>query len=886
MARYPFHEIEPRWQKYWQDNKTFQVTEDPAFPPEKRRYILDMFPYPSGSGLHVGHPEGYTATDIYSRYLRMKGYNVLHPMGFDSFGLPAENYALQTGTHPQITTEQNITRFREQIRSLGFSYDWSREVITSDPDYYKWTQWIFIQLFNKGLAYQGQALINWCVSCKTGLANEEVASGCCDRCGSPVERRNMRQWLLKITAYAEQLLSDLELLDWPKSIKVMQENWIGRSQGAEVDFPLATSISEPNQKLCIFTTRPDTLYGVTYMVIAPEHPWLEKIITAEQQSAVTEYIAMVSRKSDLERTDLAKEKSGVFTGAYALHPLTEQKIPIWVADYVLMTYGTGAIMAVPAHDQRDWEFAQKFDLPIIEVLEGGDIIQKAFVGDGTHINSGVLNGLNKQDAIAKTIELLEQRGLGKYKVQYKLYDWLFSRQRYWGEPIPIVHCPDCGVVPVPEEELPLRLPQVESYQPTTSGESPLASMKDWVQCLCPKCSAPAHRETNTMPQWAGSCWYYLRYLSPKDKKHFVDPKAAKYWMPVDLYVGGAEHAVLHLLYARFWHKVLYELELVQDKEPFKRLVNQGMILGEMEFTAYQYQNEEQIHQWLSVDELVDISTSAGELKIKEGFSIQAIKLSEEQLIKKGNDFVLKENNDIKVRAQAEKMSKSRGNVINPDDVIAEYGADTLRLYEMFMGPLEMVKPWNTGGLAGIHRFLNRMWNIGKKPLRTEPPEELLDDHQAKELRQILHQTIKKVSQDTENLEFNTAISQMMILSNNLAALEFCFLELWQPFVLLLGPYAPHLAEELWQGIPDSEASLAYEDWPSWNESLCQADEKEIVFQVNGKIRSKAILNIHTSKADLLAAAKAQPKVQDQLAGKTIRREIVVPGRLVNIVTSD
>ncbi len=883
MPRYPFHEIEPRWQQYWQEQQTFTATEDPAFPPEKRCYVLDMFPYPSGSGLHVGHPEGYTATDIYSRYLRMNGYNVLHPMGFDSFGLPAENYAIQTGTHPQLTTERNIERFREQIRSLGLSYDWSREVSTSEPDYYKWTQWIFIQLFNKGLAYESEAPINWCTSCKTGLANEEVDAGCCERCGSPVVRRKLRQWVLKITAYAERLLQDLELLDWPHSIKAMQENWIGRSEGAEVDFPLAV---DKTRKLRVFTTRPDTLYGATYMVLAPEHSWVPELSGAEQRQTIEQYLAAAARKSDLERSDLAKDKSGVFSGSYAINPLTGQEIPIWIADYVLSSYGTGAIMAVPAHDQRDWDFARKFDLPVVAVLEGGDIKREAFIGDGIHINSGELDGLGRQEAIAKAIKILEQRGLGEKTVQYKLRDWLFSRQRYWGEPIPVVHCPDCGIVPLPEEQLPLRLPEVSSYQPTDSGESPLAAMEDWLRCECPRCGGPALRETNTMPQWAGSCWYYLRYLSPHDAQHFVSPAAERYWMPVDLYVGGAEHAVLHLLYARFWHKVLYDLGLVQHREPFRRLVNQGMILGEMEYTGYRTQNLD----WLSSDTLA--TTSAHELQDENGNPVEAVRLSEEQVTKQGSDFVLKERAEIKVRAQAEKMSKSRGNVINPDDVIAEYGADTLRLYEMFMGPLQMVKPWATGGLAGIHRFLNRMWTIGQKPLRggtLEKSGELRDAAQAGELRRLLHQTIKKVSQDTENLEFNTAISQMMILSNHLSALEFCPLEVWRPFVLLLSPYAPHLGEELWQSIQKAEGlsgqTLAYENWPGWDEALCQADEKEIVFQINGKLRSKALLPATADKEQLLAAARSDPKVQEQLTGKTVRKEIVVPGRLVNIVAN-
>ena len=574
MSKYPFSEIEKKWQAYWEEHKTFRVTEDPAVSKDKRRYVLDMFPYPSGAGLHVGHPEGYTATDIYCRYLRMNGYNVLHPMGFDSFGLPAENYAIKTGRHPYETTTKNINNFRRQIKSLGFCYDWDREISTCDEDYYHWTQWIFEQLYKKGLAYEANTPINWCPSCKTGLANEEVKEGHCDRCGAKVEKKNIRQWILKITAYADKLLEDLDTLDWPESVKAMQRNWIGRSEGAAVFFQL----EKFDEKLEVYTTRCDTLFGATYMVIAPEHPLVGKLTTPEQKEAVEAYLDATKHKSDLERTDLAKDKTGVFSGSYAINPVNGKKIPIWIADYVLISYGTGAIMAVPAHDDRDWEFAKKFSLPIIEVLKSKvDVQEQAWTEDGEHVNSEWLNGLNKADAIAKMLEFLEKNGCGHKAVNYKLRDWVFSRQRYWGEPIPLVHCPDCGTVLVPEEELPLTLPSVDKYEPSGTGESPLVNVESWVNCKCPKCGGPAKRETNTMPQWAGSCWYYLRYIDPKNEKAFIDPEKEKYWMPVDLYIGGAEHAVLHLLYARFWHKVLYDLGLVSTKEPFQKLGNQGMI---------------------------------------------------------------------------------------------------------------------------------------------------------------------------------------------------------------------------------------------------------------------------------------------------------------------
>ncbi|MDC7233620.1 MAG: leucine--tRNA ligase, partial [Spirochaetales bacterium] len=672
MSKYPFKDIEARWQKYWEENKTFKVAEDPAFPKDKRAYVLDMFPYPSGAGLHVGHPEGYTATDIYCRYLRMNGYNVLHPMGFDSFGLPAENYAIKTGTHPKITTEANIENFLKQIKALGFSYDWDREISTHTSEYYHWTQWIFLQLYKAGLAYESDMPINWCPDCKTGLANEEVLDGRCDRCGHQVERKNLRQWVFKITEYADKLLEDLDTLDWPDSVKAMQKNWIGRSEGANVVFK-----TEDGDPIEVYTTRPDTLFGATYMVLAPEHALVEKLTTADQKSAVDEYVRQANLKSDLERTELAKDKTGVFTGSYAINPLNGEKIPVWVADYVLISYGHGAIMAVPAHDERDWEFAKKFELPIIEVLSGGNVEEEAFTGDGPHVNSGFLDGLGKEEAISAVIAHLEKESIGTGAVNYKLRDWIFSRQRYWGEPIPLVHCEKCGIVPVPEDQLPLELPPTNDFHPSGTGESPLANVEEWVNCTCPSCGEPAKRETNTMPQWAGSCWYYLRYIDPKNTGRFVSKEAEDYWMPVDLYVGGAEHAVLHLLYSRFWHKVLFDLGLVKDKEPFQRLINQGMI------TSFAYQREDK--SLVPTDQVEE----------KDGKYIETATGGE-------------------VTQVIAKMSKSLKNVINPDDIIRDYGADSMRMYEMFMGPLQVSKPWQTKGLVGVNRFLNRVWDIAEQ----------------------------------------------------------------------------------------------------------------------------------------------------------------------------
>ncbi|MDR0689067.1 MAG: leucine--tRNA ligase [Spirochaetaceae bacterium] len=821
MAKYPFTTIEAKWQKYWEEHKTFKAVEDPAFPKEKRRYVLDMFPYPSAQGLHVGHPEGYTATDIYCRYLRMKGYNVLHPMGFDAFGLPAENYAIKTGTHPAVTTAANINKFRSQIKALGVSYDWDREVDTSSPEYYAWTQWIFLKLFEKGLAYEAESPINWCPSCMTGLANEEVKEGLCERCGTKVTRKRIRQWILKITAYAERLLADLEGLDWPEPVKLMQRNWIGRSEGANVFFALE---GHP-EKLEIYTTRPDTLFGVTYMVLSPEHPLVKKIATPEQGAAVAAYLDAAAKKSDLERTDLAKVKTGVFSGAYAVNPVNGERIPVWIADYVLISYGTGAIMAVPAHDERDWDFAKAFKLPIKLVVSGGPpAAGKDYSGEpaectaaeGWSVNSDQFTGLPTAEAVKKITAWLEERGIGKKAVNYKLRDWIFSRQRYWGEPIPVVHCEHCGaargepIVPLRESALPLTLPEAESYKPTGTGESPLALIEGWVNTTCPRCGGPAKRETNTMPQWAGSCWYYLRYLDPRNKKAFADRAAVDYWAPVDLYVGGTEHAVLHLLYARFWHKVLYDLGLVNTPEPFQRLVNQGMILGE----------------------------------------------------------------------DNQKMSKSRGNVINPDDIIREYGADSMRVYEMFMGPLEVTKPWITAGLVGVSRFLERLWAVGEKAAKKGGGSPSAPVSPA--LLRILHKTVKKVTADTESLNFNTAISAMMVYSNELAKLEEVPRSLWEPLVLMVSAYAPHLGEELWEKLGHTE-SVSASPWPAYDEALTREEEVTVVVQVNGKIRDKFTAAAGTARDELEKTARALPGIRKWTEGLRVVKVIAVPDKLVNIV---
>ena len=842
---YPFKNIEPKWQNYWDKNKTFRVTEDEKFPADKRRYVLDMFPYPSGAGLHVGHPEGYTATDIYCRYLRMNGYNVLHPMGYDAFGLPAENYAIKTGTHPSITTNANIENFTRQIKALGFSYDWDRCVSTCEPDYYKWTQWIFLKLYEKGLAYEAETPINWCPSCLTGLANEEVKEGKCERCGAVVTHKTIRQWILKITEYAERLLEDLDTLDWPDSVKAMQRNWIGKSFGAEVDFEID---GHNGEKLTVYTTRCDTLFGATYMVVAPEHPAVKKITTAEQKDAVEKYIEEAAKKSDLQRTDLAKDKTGVFSGSYAINPVNGKKIPIWIADYVLISYGTGAIMAVPAHDDRDWEFAKKFNLPIIEVLKSEvDVQTQAWTQDGIHVNSGFLDGLNKKDAIAKMIEFLEEKKIGKATVNYKLRDWIFSRQRYWGEPIPLVHCPCCGTVAVPESELPVKLPDVKSYQPTGTGESPLAAIDSWVNCKCPKCGKDAKRETNTMPQWGGSCWYYLRYLDPKNNNAFCSKEAENYWMPVDLYVGGAEHAVLHLLYARFWHKVLYDCGVVSTKEPFQRLINQGLITS----FAFQRKNKTLV--------------PTDEVEEKDGKYIEKATGEEvEQIIAK--------------------MSKSLKNVVNPDEMIDQYGADSVRMYEMFMGPLTVSKPWNTQGLVGINRFLEKVWAVGEKGINETDITLKIEDKALADLRKTYAKTVKKVTEDTDTLNFNTAISQMMIFINEASKFDSLPRAMWEGFVKMLSVYAPHIGEELWEKLGHNK-SIAYEPWPTFSEEYCKEDSVKIMLSVNGKVRGS--FEIDADKArdkELLEKMALENEAAKKfIDGHEIVKKIIVPGKLVNIV---
>lgn len=796
-------DIEKKWQGYWEENKTFRTpdeTEKPKF------YALDMFPYPSGAGLHVGHPEGYTATDILSRMKRMQGYNVLHPMGWDAFGLPAEQYALDTGNSPAEFTEHNINTFRNQIKSLGFSYDWDREVNTTDPNYYKWTQWIFLKLFEKGLAYVDEVPVNWCPALGTVLANEEIIDGKSERGGHPVERRPMRQWMLKITAYGDRLLEDLDELDWPESLKDMQRNWIGRSEGAEVHF----NIDGTDEKFTVFTTRPDTLFGATYCVLAPEHALVAEITTEEQKEAVEAYINAVKMKSDLERTELAKEKTGVFTGAYAVNPVNGEKLPIWIADYVLATYGTGAVMAVPAHDERDYEFASVFNLPMKEVVKGGDITKEVYTGDGAHVNSAFLDGLNKEEAIAKMIEWLEVTSAGNQKVTYRLRDWLFSRQRYWGEPIPVIHWEDGTMTAVKEEELPLVLPKTENIRPSGTGESPLANIEEWVNVVDPETGKKGRRETNTMPQWAGSCWYYLRYIDPNNSEALVDPEKVKQWLPVDIYIGGAEHAVLHLLYARFWHKVLYDIGVVPTKEPFQQLFNQGMILGE--------------------------------------------------------------NN--------EKMSKSKGNVVNPDDIVASHGADTLRLYEMFMGPLDASIAWSENGLDGARRFLDRVWRLFVQD--NGELSEKITDAPNKELEKAYHQTVKKVTEDYAELRFNTAISQMMVFINDAYKAETLPKEYVEGFVKMIAPVAPHIGEELWSKLGYNE-TITYASWPTFDESKLVEDEVEIVVQVMGKVRAKLTMSKDASKEEM--EQLALEAIQDQIEGKTVRKVIVVPGKLVNVVAN-
>ncbi len=796
--------IEPRWQKYWDENKTFKATDGGDKP---KYYVLDMFPYPSGNGLHVGHPEGYTATDIVARYKRMTGHNVLHPMGWDSFGLPAENHAMKTGEHPAATTERNIKNFKRQLKMLGFSFDWDREVATSHPDYYRWTQWIFAKLYEQGLAYEGEMAVNWCPALGTVLANEEVKDGLSEVGSHPVVRKPMKQWMLKITAYAQRLLDDLDGLDWPEYIKDLQRNWIGRSEGAEVDF----SIEGHDEKLRVFTTRPDTLFGATYMVLSPEHPWVEKLTAAGQQDAVQAYLKEAAGKSDRDRL-IAREKTGVFTGTNATNPATGKAIPIWIADYVMMGYGTGAIMAVPAQDDRDWEFAEKFDLPIVRTVqtpEGFD--GKAFTGDGVAINSDFLDGMAVDEAKARMTEWLVEKNLGKAVVNFKLRDWLFSRQRYWGEPFPLLKLADGTTRLMGPDELPLTLPEVDKYEPAGTGEGPLAAIDEWMDVDDPVSGQKARRESNTMPQWAGSCWYYLRYIDPRNTEEAWSSEKENYWMPVDLYLGGTEHAVLHLLYARFWHKVLFDLGLVSTKEPFQKLRNQGMILGE----------------------------------------------------------------------NGDKMSKSRGNVVNPDDVIADQGADALRLYLMFLGPLERDKPWNTKGIEGVRRFLDRSWRLCVDDEGELHPG-VQDVEPNEETLKILHKTIAAVSDMTEDLRFNTAISQMMVFVNEMTNMEMRPRSVMEAFVKMLAPYAPHISEELWMRLGNTD-TVAYADWPVADEKYLADDTITVVVQVNGKVRDQLEVPADITQDEIRQMIGGREKLEAHLEGKTIVKMIYVPGRLVSLV---
>src|SRR5262245_25832575 len=941
MPYYTPRAIEPKWQQFWEANKTFRAPDpgDPAVAGKPKVYILDMFPYPSGAGLHVGHPEGYTATDILSRYKRMRGFHVLHPMGWDAFGLPAEQYAVEKNVHPRITTEQNIATFRRQIKSLGFSYDWDREVDTTDPAYVKWTQWIFLVLFdtwfdrdaNKGrpiselpiphnvqlmgpgaiqmyqdehrLAYQAEVPVNWCPALGTVLANEEVIDGKSERGGFPVERRPLRQWMLRITEYAERLLNDLDTLDWSDAIKAQQRNWIGKSIGADVDFPLA----DHRGVIRVFTTRPDTLYGATYMVLAPEHALVNQITTPEQAAAVRAYQEQATRKSDFDRTELAKTKTGVFTGAFAINPVNQQKIPIWIADYVLASYGTGAIMAVPGHDERDFEFAKQFGLSIVTVVRPPDEwlkktkstldnLTEGYVDDGVSMNSGSLNGLATAQAKEKIIAELEAKGIGARRVNYKLRDWLFSRQRYWGEPIPILHeldtqgKPTGGIRPLSVAELPLRLPELEDFKPTGNPEGPLAKAADWVNVTLD--GKKYRRETNTMPQWAGSCWYYLRYLDPKNSNALCDPAKAKYWLPVDLYIGGAEHAVLHLLYSRFWHKVLYDRGYVPTPEPFQRLINQGMILGDIEYHVPPSEYEESKQALVDADIHGEFRAASDEekedtyvLKVRgETDPKRLVNLSDEQVEKKKGRTYLK-GTDIELTGKADKMSKSRGNVINPDDVVTDYGADSRRLYEMFMGPLEAMKPWSMRSVGGVYKFLSRVWRIvvdeeAETPVLNPNVKDIEPDP---ETLKLLHKTIRKVTEDAETLRFNTAIAAMMEFTNHLTGkVEVRPRKVLEPFALRLAPYAPHVAEELWQ-VLGHKMTLAYEPWPAYDPALVRDDEIEIPVQIAGKVKAKLMVPADADAATLEKLALADLKVRELIAGKTVRKVIAKPKQMVSIV---
>ena len=924
MPSYLPASIEPKWQTHWQTNKTFKTVTDATKP---KYYILDMFPYPSGAGLHVGHPEGYTATDILARYKRMRGFNVLHPMGWDAFGLPAEQFAIETGTHPRATTERNINNFRRQIQSLGFSYDWDREVDTTDPSYYKWTQWIFLLLYDtwydqaekrgrpiaelpipptvtaegdcairqfvdaKRLAFQAEIPVNWCQVLGTVLANEEVIDGRSERGGHPVIRIPLKQWQLRITEYAERLIDDLDMVDWPDSVKKMQRDWIGKSEGAEVAFT-ALGSSGNAETIRVFTTRPDTLFGATYMVLAPEHPLVDSLTVPSQKEHVKTYRDQTSRKSDLERTDLAKSKTGVFTGSFAQNPVNGAQIPIWIADYVLSGYGTGAIMAVPAHDERDYEFAQTFGLNIVTVVKPSEawliktgstreILTEAYSEMGEVIASGEFDGLDSLTCKAKITDWLAAKGLGQKRIHYKLRDWLFSRQRYWGEPFPLLHeidqagNPTGRIDPVDFADLPLQLPELEDYKPSGRPEAPLGKATDWVSVT--KNGRSYRRELNTMPQWAGSCWYYLRYIDPKNPIAFLDKEEEKHWMPVDLYVGGAEHAVLHLMYSRFWHKLLFDRGHVSHAEPFQKLVNQGMILGETEFTGFQDNGA-----WVSAKE-VDFDGGVGRIKRSQK-EIDKVRLVEEQVEKKGEFFVLKDNGDIRIDARAYKMSKSRGNVINPDEVVSAFGADSLRLYEMFMGPLEATKPWSMRGVEGVFRFLGRVWRlfVDERAESVALSPAVNSDPADKETLRLLHKTIQKVTDDLDGMRFNTAISAMMEYTNHLTPMATKSRDALEPFVLLLAPYAPHLAEEMWS-LLGHNTTLAYAPWPIADKTLLVADTIEIPVQIAGKVRARISVPPGLSHDALQAAALADPKIQAQLAGKTIKKAIIVLDKMVNLV---
>ena len=975
---YNFTVIEKKWQRYWLENKSFRALDPAEAGDMPKAYILDMFPYPSGAGLHVGHPEGYTATDIVSRHLRMKGRNVLHPMGWDAFGLPAEQYAIKTNTHPQVTTEQNVANFRRQIQMLGLSYDWDREVDTTDPGYYRWTQWIFLQLFNsyfdpidqkakpiahlmhelvnenfvvapdgtihinptqegmeiiggevrservwrelspeeqrevidgQRLAYTAEVPVNWCPGLGTVLANEEVIDGKSEVGGFPVERRPMRQWMLRITAYADRLANDLDLLDWPDSLKEMQRNWIGKSVGAEVDFEIDPSAlpptappklstaegpspadqdTDPELTLTVFTTRPDTLYGATYMVLAPEHPLVERITAAGQRAAVAAYRAEVAARSERDRLAEGKEKTGVFTGAYAVNPVNDEKIPIWIADYVLMGYGTGAIMAVPAHDERDFEFARKHHLNIRQVVVPADGShpdeRHAFTGEGVAVNSSLINDLRTAEAKDRITALLAAEGVARRTVKYKLRDWLFSRQRYWGEPFPIVLDADGNPYAVSEGELPITLPQMEDFKPTGTPEPPLSKARQWLKVESD--NQVFYRETNTMPQWAGSCWYYLRYIDPTNTERFVDPAKERYWMPVDLYVGGVEHAVLHLLYARFWHKVLYDLGHVSTPEPFQRLVNQGLILGEMEYHVFQTEAGAVV----TASETKDIDEEAAEggvrliaVHARTGEKLIGVRVTEDQVEKTTNGYRLKEDANIRVDARSFKMSKSRGNVVNPDKIVEDYGADTFRLYEMYMGPLEAQKPWNTRDIVGMSRFLNSVWrNLVGEDEAAGAPKVSADAAPSDELDRMLHRTIKKVGEDIEGLRFNTAIAELIKLNNELTGLPAVPRKLAEPLVLMLAPFAPHLAEELWQRL-GHQTSLARHPWPAYDPARLVETTMELPVQVNGKLRDKVTVPADAGEAEVFRAAESAERVRPWIEGKTIVKRLYVPKKMVNFV---